>query len=73
MPRAPRHDRDAGGPAEVLAAKAGLRQQVWAGMRAAKVAGPAAARGPLRPSTGPDLTDEKIAAIPLLSALRGTG
>ncbi|MGH3227699.1 MAG: hypothetical protein ACRDOA_03830 [Streptosporangiaceae bacterium] len=25
----PRHDRDAGGPAEVLAAKAALRQQVW--------------------------------------------
>ncbi len=40
---APRHDRDAGGPADVLAAKAGL---VWA-----------------------DLTDEKIAAIPLLSEL----
>jgi hypothetical protein len=39
MPRsAPRHDRDAGGPADVLAAKAELRQQVWTAMRAARVA-----------------------------------
>jgi 5-formyltetrahydrofolate cyclo-ligase len=34
----PRHDRDAGGPADVLAAKAALRQEVWDAMRAAKVA-----------------------------------
>jgi 5-formyltetrahydrofolate cyclo-ligase len=34
----PRHDRDAGGPAEVLEAKAALRQEVWSAMRAAKVA-----------------------------------
>lgn len=26
---APRHDRDAGGPADVLAAKAALREEVW--------------------------------------------
>ena len=39
MPRpVPRHDRDAGGPAEVLAAKAALREEVWSAMRAAKVA-----------------------------------
>jgi 5-formyltetrahydrofolate cyclo-ligase len=36
--RAPRHDRDAGGPAEVLAAKAALRHEVWSTMRAARVA-----------------------------------
>jgi len=35
---APRHDRDAGGPADLLAAKAALRQEVWTAMRAAKVA-----------------------------------
>ena len=35
---APRHDRDAGGPADLLAAKAALRQDVWTAMRAAKVA-----------------------------------
>ena len=34
----PRHDRDAGGPAEILAAKAELRQEVWSALRAAKVA-----------------------------------
>ena len=39
MPRhAPRHDHDAGGPADVLAAKAALRQEVWAAMSAARVA-----------------------------------
>jgi 5-formyltetrahydrofolate cyclo-ligase len=39
MPRsAPRHDADAGGPPEVLAAKAALRQEVWSAMRAARVA-----------------------------------
>ena len=39
MPRpVPRHDRDAGGLADVLAAKSGLRQQVWSQMSAARVA-----------------------------------
>ncbi|HYH48903.1 MAG TPA: 5-formyltetrahydrofolate cyclo-ligase [Acidimicrobiia bacterium] len=38
MPRSrpPRHDHDAGGPAELLAAKAALREQIWAALRAAK-------------------------------------
>lgn len=37
MPRSrPRHDHDAGGPAELLAAKAELREEVWARLRAAK-------------------------------------
>ena len=31
----PRHDHDAGGPADLLAAKAALREQVWAAMSAA--------------------------------------
>lgn len=34
----PHHDRDAGGPADILAAKAALREEVWGTMRAAKVA-----------------------------------
>jgi 5-formyltetrahydrofolate cyclo-ligase len=39
MPRrAPRHDRDAGGPADVLAAKASLREEVWAALTAVRVA-----------------------------------
>jgi 5-formyltetrahydrofolate cyclo-ligase len=36
MPRQPRHDHDAGGPAELLAAKADLRDDIWAALRAAK-------------------------------------
>src|SRR5919109_3664689 len=37
MPRShPRHDQDAGGPAELLAAKAELRQEIWAALKAAR-------------------------------------
>jgi 5-formyltetrahydrofolate cyclo-ligase len=36
MPRQPRHDHDVGGPAELLAAKADLRDDIWAALRAAK-------------------------------------
>jgi 5-formyltetrahydrofolate cyclo-ligase len=37
MPRSrPRHDHDAGGPPELLAAKAELRNEIWAALRAAK-------------------------------------
>jgi 5-formyltetrahydrofolate cyclo-ligase len=37
MPRSrPRHDHDAGGPPDLLAAKAELREEVWARLRAAK-------------------------------------
>jgi len=32
----PRHDHDAGGPADLLQAKAALRDEVWAALRAAK-------------------------------------
>jgi 5-formyltetrahydrofolate cyclo-ligase len=39
MPRrAPRHDHDAGGPAELLAAKSALREEVWAALTAGRVA-----------------------------------
>ena len=88
---APRHDRDAGGPADLLAAKAALRQEVWTAMRAAKVARFPGAAGRIPNFTGAeaaaerlrglrpwlaagidwdDLTEEKIAAIPLLAAQR---
>ena len=87
----PRHDRDAGGPADVLAAKAALRQQVWSEMSAARVARFPGAAGRIPNFAGAetaaerlrvtdvwqaagicweDLTEEKIAAIPLLSAQR---
>jgi 5-formyltetrahydrofolate cyclo-ligase len=49
---APRHDRDAGGPADLLAAKAALRDQVWSAMRAARVARFPGAEGRIPNFTG---------------------
>ena len=61
MPRsAPRHDRDAGGPAEVLAAKASLRQQVWSAMRAARVARFPGAQGRIPNFTGAEAAAERL-------------
>ena len=60
---APRHDHDAGGPAEVLAAKAALRQEVWAAMSAARVARFPGAAGRI-----PNFTGAEAAA----GRLRGT-
>ncbi len=65
MPRpVPRHDRDAGGPAEVLAAKAALRQEVWDAMRAAKVARFPGAAGRIPNFTGAEAAAERLRAIP---------
>src|SRR5579863_233388 len=65
MPRsAPRHDRDAGGPAEVLAAKAALRQEVWSAMRAAKVARFPGAQGRIPNFTGAEAAAERLRATP---------
>jgi 5-formyltetrahydrofolate cyclo-ligase len=61
---APRHDRDAGGPADLLAAKAALRDQVWSAMRAARVARFPGAEGRI-----PNFTGAEAAA----ELLRGTG
>jgi 5-formyltetrahydrofolate cyclo-ligase len=61
MPRhAPRHDRDAGGPADVLAAKADLRQEVWSAMRAAKVARFPGAEGRIPNFTGAEAAAERL-------------
>lgn len=63
MPRhAPRHDRDAGGPAEVLAAKADLRDEVWSAMRAAKVARFPGAAGRIPNFTGAEAAAERLRA-----------
>jgi 5-formyltetrahydrofolate cyclo-ligase len=65
MPRpAPRHDRDAGGPAEVLAAKAALRREVWSAMRAAKVARFPGAEGRIPNFTGAEAAADRLAAAP---------
>jgi 5-formyltetrahydrofolate cyclo-ligase len=64
MPRtAPRHDRDAGGPADVLAAKAALRQEVWAAMREARVARFPGAAGRIPNFTGAEAAAERLRAL----------
>ena len=65
MPRsAPRHDRDPGGPADLLAAKAALRQEVWSAMRAAKVARFPGAAGRIPNFTGAEAAAERLSALP---------
>ncbi len=61
---APRHDRDAGGPAEVLAAKAALRQEVLSAMRAAKVARFPGAAGRIPNFTGAEAAAERLRGLP---------
>jgi 5-formyltetrahydrofolate cyclo-ligase len=61
---APRHDRDAGGPADVLAAKAAVRQEVWDAMRAAKVARFPGAAGRIPNFTGAEAAAERLRAMP---------
>ncbi len=58
----PRHDRDAGGPAEVLAAKAALRQEVWSEMRAARVARFPGAAGRIPNFSGAEAAAERLRA-----------
>ena len=60
---APRHDRDAGGPADLLAAKAALRQEVWTAMRAAKVGSISVAARP--PSSGRKKRSSDMSIAPL--------
>ena len=61
---APRHDRDAGGPAEVLAAKAALREEVWSAMRGARVARFPGAAGRIPNFTGAEAAAERLRAMP---------
>ena len=71
VPRhAPRHDRDAGGPADVLAAKAGLRAEVWAAMSAARVARFPGAAGRIPNFTGAEAAAERLRALPEWRAAR---
>src|ERR1700723_243171 len=71
MPRpVPRHDRDAGGPAEVLAAKASLRDEVWDAMRAAKVARFPGAAGRIPNFTGAEAAAERLRSLPQWQSAR---
>ena len=56
----PRHDRDAGGPADILAAKAELRDEVWTAMRAAKVARFPGAAGRIPNFTGAEAAADRL-------------
>jgi 5-formyltetrahydrofolate cyclo-ligase len=67
---APRHDRDAGGPADVLAAKAALRQEVWSAMQAAKVARFPGAPGRIPNFTGAERAAERLRGLPAWQAAR---
>jgi 5-formyltetrahydrofolate cyclo-ligase len=60
----PRHDRDAGGPREVLTAKAELREEVWSAMRAAKVARFPGAAGRIPNFTGAEAAAERLRGLP---------
>jgi 5-formyltetrahydrofolate cyclo-ligase len=65
VPRhAPRHDHDAGGPADLLAAKAALRDQVWAAMSAARVARFPGAAGRIPNFTGAEAAAERLRELP---------
>ena len=66
----PRHDRDAGGPAEVLAAKAALRQEVWSEMTAARVARFPGAAGRIPNFAGAEAAAERLRAT---AAWQATG
>ena len=66
--RTPRHDHDAGGPAEVLAAKAALRQEVWSAMREARVARFPGAAGRIPNFTGAEAAAERLRALPAWQA-----
>ena len=71
MPRpAPRHDRDAGGPANVLAAKAALREEVWQAMRAARVARFPGAVGRIPNFTGAEAAAQRLRATTEWQAAR---
>jgi len=58
----PRHDRDAGGPAGLLAAKAALRQEVWSQLSAARVARFPGAAGRIPNFTGAEAAAARLRA-----------
>src|ERR1700681_2056473 len=64
----PRHDRDAGGPADVLAAKAALRQEVWSEMSAARVTRFPGAAGRIPNFTGAEAAAERLRGTPAWQA-----
>src|SRR5580658_365582 len=70
MERMPRHDHDAGGPAEFLAAKAAIRDDVGDAMRAAKVARFPGAAGRIPNFTGAEAAAELLRSLPQWQSAR---
>jgi 5-formyltetrahydrofolate cyclo-ligase len=64
----PHHDRDAGGPADILAAKADLRQEVWRAMRTAKVARFPGAEGRIPNFVGAEAAAGRLRDLPAWGA-----
>ncbi|MDR7278088.1 5-formyltetrahydrofolate cyclo-ligase [Catenuloplanes atrovinosus] len=65
MPRPPkRHDHDAGGPAELLAAKAALREEVWDALIAAKASRFPGARHRISNFIGAEAAAERLRGLP---------
>jgi 5-formyltetrahydrofolate cyclo-ligase len=62
--RTPRHDHDAGGPADLLAAKAALREAVWAALTGANVARFPGAAGRISNFVGAEAAAERLRATP---------
>src|SRR5690606_35070899 len=68
-PRTPRrHDHDAGGDPELLAAKAALREEAWAALSAAKVARFPGARNRITNFTGAEAAARRLAETPFWQA-----
>jgi 5-formyltetrahydrofolate cyclo-ligase len=68
MPR--RHDRDAGGSAELRAAKAALREQIWDAMLAARVARFPGAKGRIPNFAGAEAAAERLRSTEAWRAAR---
>lgn len=67
---APRHDRDAGGPAGVLAEKAALRREVWSAMSAARVARFPGAAGRIPNFSGAEAAAQRLRTTAAWKAAR---
>ena len=66
MPR--RHDRDAGGDAELLTAKARLRDEVWAALQAARAARFPGAEGRIPNFVGAEVAADRLRDVPVWRA-----
>ncbi|MGH8973809.1 MAG: 5-formyltetrahydrofolate cyclo-ligase [Acidimicrobiia bacterium] len=72
MPRrpGPRHDADAGGPADLLARKAALREEVWAALTRSRVARFPGADGRIPNFTGAEAAADRLRATDAWQAAR---